>query len=381
MTQPDSGSVAIYTVSPYKGIPPLFFLPIVFNWHKPIEANLWNMFQGVSGEASLDFLRVVSRPAEADFLLFPHKYSSLKKIPKRDANMLISHFVKLAETHKKKILIFALADSDKHIDIPHSIIFRYSQYGYKKRNNEIMMPPYTAHIRSPKLSDYRRRAWKRITVREKYSMPTVSFCGWAGFSNPYDWLVYGFSLFIANVKAYIFLNQHALLHKPGIYFRRKSVQALKESTALHANFIMRKSFSAQIGFDGRRRINPEVAEKEHVESITNSDFILSAKGNANEAMRFYEALSLGRFPVLINTDKVLPLEDYIDYTKIVVTVDYARIIEDTEQAILDFYNSLTNEEFQKRQQMAREAFELLRPGSFLKIVLTELKKSDERYNN
>ena len=129
----DDAIISVYTIAPLKEIPPLFFLTALLNRHRPVEENLWNMFQGASGEASFDFLNIVSDPEKADFFLLTHKYSSFKKIPKEDAHLMLSHFIKLAEKYEKKILIFALADSDKHIDVPHSIILRYSQYVYKQR--------------------------------------------------------------------------------------------------------------------------------------------------------------------------------------------------------------------------------------------------------
>ncbi|MEK7179042.1 MAG: exostosin family protein [Patescibacteria group bacterium] len=364
--------IAVYTVAPVKGIAPLFFLQTIVNKHKPVDAHLWNMFQGADGEAAFDFLRIVSDPAEADFLLFPHKYSFLRKIPKNDAHLLLSHFVMLAEKYKKKILIFAMADSDKHIDVPHSLIFRYSQYGYKQRENEIIIPPYALHFRSPGLAAYREKTWKHIILHGKSEKSTISFCGWAGFSGFYPRLMYGLQILSADIKFYLFRDKHAKLHKAGIYFRRKAMRALKHPSLVNTNFLVRKSFSAQSGLDGKNRINPEVAEKESIESIINADFVLAPKGNGNASVRFFEALSLGRLPVLVNTDCVLPLKDHIDYSKFVVSVDYTRISE-TERAIVDFYASLSDEEFKRRQKMARKAFELLRPGSFLKIVLSELK--------
>ena len=365
--------INIYTVTPLKEIPPLFFLKKILNIKKYGDKNLWNMFQGISGEASFDFLRVVADPSMADFFLIPHKYSSLKKIPKDNARVLISHFVTLAEKYKKKILVFSMNDSDKHINIPHSIVFRCSQYRYKKRENEIIIPGYPFYGRSINLVDYRKRIWKNITLREKIAKPTVSFCGWAGFSSVYKQFIDKTLVLYADIKTHIFRNKYAGLHKSGIYFRMKAIKILQESTILNTNFIMRRSFMAQSGFDGKNRINPEIAEKENIESIINSDFVLCPKGHGNFSIRFYETLSFGRFPVLINTDCVLPLEDYIDYDKFVVSVDHTRI-QDTERAIIDFYNSLKNEEFQERQKMARDAFLLLRPGSFLKIVLMELKQ-------
>ncbi|MBI2048137.1 MAG: exostosin family protein [Parcubacteria group bacterium] len=381
--------ITVYIGTPLQGIPTVFFLDRALNGRKEIERNLWNMFQGASGEAPFDFLHIVSNPEEADFLLIPHNYFSIWK--KDSDDEYIKGFVSLAEKYKKKILIFVFADSDEHIDVPHSFIFRYSQYGYKKRENEIMIPPYLPHFRNAQLAEYRKKVWENISfckkneksfdaaslgfARDRQDRPTVSFCGWADFPSTYRRVTYGLRIFLAYIKKYIFRNKHAILHLHGVYFRRKSINALKNSRLVTTHFLLRKSFSAQKGIDGEKEIIGEFAEKEYVENILNSDFVLAPKGHANESVRFYEALSLGRFPVLINTDKVLPLQDYIDYDKFVVKIDYTKL-KHMEQKIVAFYNSLNNEELEIRQKMAREAFELLRPGSFLQIVLSELKKKE-----
>ncbi|MDP3725797.1 MAG: exostosin family protein [bacterium] len=362
----DNLIITVYIGTPLQGIPTVFFLDKILFPEKHIEQNIWNMFQGVEGEAPFNFLKVVSNPKDADFLLLPHNHFSLKRTSPRDADLLLSHLLACAEQYKKKILIFEQADSDEHIDVPHSYIFRYSQYGYKKRENEIITPPYPLHDRSFKLAEYREKTWKEIIpTREKSDKPIVSFCGWADFPSLYRECTYRARVFLAHVKKYIFRDPHAILHLRGLYFRRKAMRSLSNSSRIHTNFLMRKSYAAQ-------KISDD-AEREYIESILNAHFVLAPKGNGNASVRFFEALSLGRFPILINTDCELPLKNHIPYDKFVVTVDHTRM-EDAELAILDFYNSLSNEEFKKRQKMAREAFELLRPGSFLKIVLSELKQ-------
>ena len=367
--------ITLYVGTILSNVPQLFFLDTVLKKRTIVEKNLWNMFQGAPGEASFDFLRVVSDPVEADFFLLPHNYYYLQKAGDFSS---LTELVVLAKRHNKKILVFLMGDSDEHVEIPNSYIFRYSQYGYKKKNNEIIAPPYPLHFRPPEFSEYREKIWKTIALREKSAKPTVSFCGWADFPSFYRRCTYAGRVLLADIKKYIFRDKYAELHKSAIYFRRKAIRALANTSRIETNFILRKSFSAQKGFDGEDYIKPEIAEKEYMESIIHSDFVLSPRGHANASIRFFEALGLGRFPVLINTDCELPLKDYIDYGKFVVTVEHTRI-EETERAILDFYNSLTAEEFKKRQLMAREAFELLRPGSFLKIVLSQLKNTGNRY--
>ena len=378
MNLKDKATIKIYTGQLLKNHKPLYFLEGIFTGERSNAKHLWNMFQGESGDAPLDFLRVVSDPALADFILLPYNYPFLIKTRNDAINKYISHLIAMAEAHKKQLLIFAMVDSDEHITLPHSLIFRYSQYRYKKLKNEIIIPPYMLHSRSDKLKDYRTKLWKKIIMREKSAMPTVSFCGWAGFPKIYRKFTYLLRLLLTDIKAFVSRDQYAELHKSGIYFRREAISAFSGSSKIKTNFIIRKAFSAQRGLDGKDFINPEKAEKESIESIVNSNFVLAPKGYGNASVRFFEALSLGRFPVLINTDCELPLKDYIDYDKFVVTVDHMNI-KNTEKAIIDFYNSLTNEEYKRRQKMAREAFELLRPGSFLKIVLSELKYAKRSY--
>lgn len=310
--------------------------------------------------------------------MLPHNYFSLKRLGEEKSSGYISGFVTLAEQFKKKILVFEMADSDAHIDIPHAIIFRYSQYRYKKRDNEIITPPYPPHFRPVGLDEWRSSVWKNVSLRKKRERPVVSFCGWAGFPSFYRWLIYQAKNFFVLIQ-FLMGNTHAPLHGSGIYWRRRALRALAHPTAVDTRFIIRKSYSAQKGLDGANRIDPKHAEKEYVENISNSDFVLAPKGHGNASVRFFEALSLGRIPVLINTECVLPLEKFVDYSKFIVDVDYTRV-DKTEQEIMNFYTPLSGEEFKERQKMARAAFELLRPGSFLKVILSELKKKETGSN-
>src|SRR3989344_2280747 len=105
--------------------------------------------------------------------------------------------------------------------------------------------------------------------------------------------------------------------KQGIYWRKSAMRTLARSALVRTNFIVRRSFS---GAMSTIELAPEAARAEFVESIKNSDFVLTPKGDGNYSNRFLETLSLGRVPVLIHTAAGLPLEDGIDYSKIMVPV-------------------------------------------------------------
>ena len=69
---------------------------------------------------------------EVDFLLVPYEYFSINNPD------YIKKYISLSTKHNKKIIIFDFTDYDEEINVSNSIIFRTSQYRYKKRrrNND-----------------------------------------------------------------------------------------------------------------------------------------------------------------------------------------------------------------------------------------------------
>ncbi|MDP2655092.1 MAG: exostosin family protein [bacterium] len=141
--------------------------------------------------------------------------------------------------------------------------------------------------------------------------------------------------------------------KLGVYWRRAMMRACERSSLVKTNFIIRQSFS---GHAKSIELDPAQARREYLETTANTDFVLSPKGDGNYSNRFLKTLAFGRVPVLVDTDAVLPLEDDIDYAKIIVRVPMGRVA-DTPRYIRDFYDALTDEEWRSRQQLARDTFE------------------------
>lgn len=66
--------------------------------------------------------------------------------------------------------------------------------------------------------------------------------------------------------------------------------------------------------------NQKIMQLKWTEALQTSKFILCPRGCGLNSIRFFEALSFGRIPVLIADDAKLPLEDIIDYDDFVVKV-------------------------------------------------------------
>ena len=159
----------------------------------------------------------------------------------------------------------------------------------------------------------------------------------------------------------------------GILFRRMIISILKSSSLVTANFLGRDSFS---GNEKTRKLSFEQSRKEYIQNILYSDLSLAVKGDGNFSIRFYEVLSLGRIPLFIDTNCILPLEEEIVYDDFIARVDSSDITNIAKR-VSEYYMSMTDSEFGERQKKARLAFETyLRADKFFSYVLAKdfLKK-------
>jgi hypothetical protein len=168
------------------------------------------------------------------------------------------------------------------------------------------------------------------------------------------------------MKQFFSLHQSGVFQK-GMYLRKKALSILGRSKMIDMSTIIRTSYS---GNEKTISLDPIQARKEYVENIINTDYTLCVKGDGNFSIRFYEVLSLGRIPLLVDTDCVLPLEEIIAYNQCMMKVGYNEL-STIDQRLAQFHNTLTNEQFQMMQKKAREVFEMyLRLDKFFAHTLT-----------
>lgn len=304
-------------------------------------------------------LDIVSDPSKADFFLIPHNYFLIKSNKE-----YIQKFVYLSEKYEKKIIIFAQGDSDEDINIPNAVIFRTSQYRYKKKDNEIMMPPYVEDL----------SLFHEFKPRQKTAgIPVVGFCGWARTKGVKQAVKNTVKNLFFDIKKLINSNPEYAAKKQGLFFRKKAIKALIKSKSVKSNFIIRDFYS---GYKKNIGISPEKARQDYIGNMEESDFALVVKGDGNFSFRFYEALSAGRIPFFINTECVLPLADILNYREFVLFLDYKKI-NLAGQVIGEFYEKIDNDRFLKMQTSAKETFDkFLRIDKFFEIMFLKEKIKD-----
>ncbi len=242
-----------------------------------------------------------------------------------------------------RTIVFRPHDSEAIVRDRRTIVFRTSLVKGRSGPHEHAMPWFTDGFPSqvagpPSPRPYRPR-------------PSVGFCG-AMHRNEFR---------PPNLYRRIFRrhrNQYPLAypHAPGL--RAIAIDALRSTQGIECRFIERERFmGGAVKPDGT--IDREIARatgEEFFENLLNSDYALCMRGAGNFSIRFYQALSLGRIPLFIDTSCMLPWPDIIDWRSLCVWVD-AKDMASLGSALLREHSRMGSEGFADRQRRCREVWE------------------------
>ena len=299
---------------------------------------------------------IVGRVEDADFVLVPQFVRGLSA---KNASY-IEDVRRLCEGSGKRGIILKGGDLSYKFQLPGFIVFASSIYC--ARNPEEIASPATTEDLSAKIP---------FVPRVKGEKPLVSFCGYAELDSWGARIKYVLKNLALDAAAFATHNPNLRAYKRGIYFRRKAMDVLARDPRIDTAFIIRDTFS---GKSGVQAPDPERMRQEYLDNVVESDFVLCPKGDGNYSSRFYRALNMGRIPILIDTDMALPFEKTLDYSKFILRVPHTEINR-LSDIVADFYDSISNEEFQAMQERAREAFgQHLRHDVFFNEVLPLLKE-------
>lgn len=315
--------------------PNVSYIPLLFPFWGSILKETVPYLSGVFKKTSFDknYYRLTEKLSEADCGLLPHNYWTLKKY---DPDYL-KNFIHKARVLKKPVLIDATGDCADEIPVKNSVILRNSVYKKDLKSNEIVIPAYAEDFGKP-------------VPRELSPVPVIGFTGW--------------------LKADFFKSFYITEKTLGLVIRNLAIKYLDKTVGIKTNFIVRKSYSGHI-----KTISGSVKRyrTEFVNNIIDSDYTLCVKGSGNFSVRFYETLSLGRIPLVVDTDNAFPLEEKINYREFCLFVSYRNLAKIGE-LLLAYHRSLPAEEFIAKQNRARKVFEkYLRIDSFTKYLVEEIK--------
>jgi hypothetical protein len=197
---------------------------------------------------------------EADFIVYPFLVRS-----EMDSRKTIARISKQFRSAKKKVIVFILDDHEGGYPFYENLfLLRTSAQAGKLAANERVMPY---------LWECKDEPFAPTSTGD--ALPSIGFCGQS--------------------------SSH----------RKALMEAFETSPSIRSNFVKRDAF-----WGG----NPHDAglKADFWENMQQNQFALAPRGAGNFSMRFYQALSVGRIPVLINTDMALPFSDLIPWKDFIV---------------------------------------------------------------
>lgn len=294
----------------------------------------------------------------ADIALAPYRHNWLLQFDKA----LLAECVRVAQTANIPLLIDGSGDIEHPVNIENAYVLRYGGYHFLPERGRIQIPPPADDL----LERYRNG---QFAVRKKgEEKPVVGFAGWANTSS-----VQYLRTFVKElpVRAHGVFDARYRACTKGVLWRRKAIKILQKSPLVMFNLLARKSFS---GNSKTANGDMRILREEMVDTILHSDYALDVRGDANDSTRLFEILSLGRIPVIVDTERNFPFSDKIDYSSFALIVDF-RDIKKLPERIAEFHKNISSERFEQMQKNARDAFvHYFRIDALMRLIVEELRK-------
>lgn len=197
------------------------------------------------------------------------------------------------------------------------------------------------------LSDHFQRLFQQESIMPvaKKELPTIGFCGHATLSA---------SKRLKEIIKCIRENARRFFQNPfrkdweplfaSAYERAMLLSFCKDPLLVKTNFIYRNHYRAGAQTEDERT----QTTLEYYTNIAQSDYVLCVRGAGNFSVRFYETLMMGKIPIFVNTDCLLPFEDSINWKQHVVWIEW-KDRKEIAQIVNDFHTAISQEAFLQLQ--------------------------------
>jgi hypothetical protein len=285
---------------------------------------------------------VVERPEDADLCVLTNYWNYYVDT---DQIGLAHRAVQAARRAGRLMAIFSGGDFTANVPWPDVHVFEASTYRSRAGRTVHAMPPLFADTAA---------AWfgGAPPLRPWSPRPVVGFCGQAG-GTPRDFL----ERRVKNLARRLMYRAGLLRWEPTPFehtiLRKRVLDTLRASPAVACNFVIRDQYRAGLEQVDKGDVSRRKSEQEFVDNLVGADYTVCVRGGGNWSKRFYESLCVGRPPLLVDTDCLLPFPDQIDWRRHAVIVDVAELARAPE-AVAAYHAQLGPEAFAERQRACRQ---------------------------
>jgi hypothetical protein len=217
----------------------------------------------------MNHLNITSNLEEADYALVPHDWRLI-----RNEKAYVEYLNNLSISIP--ILILNLGDKTTRCSLNNTLELRTHLWPWENDFRKIIIPYPTDG--------------KNFTIRNWKKDPTISFMGYAPKLGPRSLLGKNPKGILKPIKSSVFLIRHISI-----------IKLSRLENLFDTRITKRTEFTAYSS-------NPNLMQftEEYNRVLAESDYVLCPRGESNISIRFYETLSSGATPILINTLGGLP---------------------------------------------------------------------------
>jgi hypothetical protein len=293
----------------------------------------------------------------ADMILAPYPHVWFM----RHEKALFNECMRTARETNLPILVDGMGDIEYSINAKNAYVLRCGGYRFLREQGRIDTPHFADDLLE------RCRGGKLGLRLKKGGKPIVGFAGWASLS-PAQYLRTIIKELPVRLRGIADTRYRACTK--GVLWRMKSMRLLAQSPLVTLYARSRSSFSGTSKTaDGDMR----ALQRQMVDTILQSDYALDVRGDANNSARLFEILSLGRIPVIVDTERNFPFSDKVDYSSFALIVDF-RDIKELPERIAEFHENISPERFEQMQRNARDAYvRYFRVDALTRHIVEELR--------
>lgn len=300
--------------------------------------------------------QVTDKGDEADMVYMPYSHSTAR----RRYPELLEQCSSTAQRLGLALLVDGIEDIQHPINTPNTYVIRYGGYHFEHNEKEIVIPPFSNDLLEIHCNG-------ELQVRIKREKPVVGFTGWGNLTR-YQTLRTVVKELPDRLRGVF--DDRFRTKKKGVFFRIEAMRILQKSPSITANFIVRDSYSGHAHTASK---SVEALQREFVDNLLESDYALDVRGDANASTRLFEILSLGRIPVIIDTERNFPFSEKLDYSSFALIIDF-RDIKKLPERIAEFHKNISPEQFEQMQKNARDAYiHFFRIDALMGPIVEELR--------
>ncbi len=286
-----------------------------------------------------DFYERVYTIEDSEIVIIPYSINYYYNVKKTKELFTV---LEKAEACTKIVLCYTSGDFGISIKKSYKHCFTFRNAGYKSKatKRDLIIPVFVDPL--TKVLDK-----KNIRVLKKQERPIIGFVGQAtnNIFKRFKDISYTLILNCARSLKLIYNDKQSIF--PAVYNRYQLIKSLEANKEIETKFILYQKYRA-----GSKTVEDKKRSTfTFLNNMIESNYIFCVRGTGNFSVRFYEALAMGRIPVLFNTDSMLPLKDEISWNDHILIIDKH---DDIAEKLINFHKNVSSEAFENIQKKNRD---------------------------